>query len=634
MLQSCSRSMPDTFIEEQGLPVRVQATFTTLVFIACAAAATYALASPIAESAEQRSFILSALLLVPTALCSASLAARFPLPQSVNTAFVFALTAAGLAAIVLFYRNLVAETSGIPLATDRPSFPHIIVLVSAGVLAMATFKRPTVGSTWVVVGLAMLAAFCLFSCRIYAVSAIDDSWQMTSHLDAVLYSVSQVATGKSILVDLPAQYGLYGELLAPIFRVVGLSVLSFTTVMAILYSIAVGMVLYLLARLVKTDIMRLAGGLSLVSILGYSWAAPLDTYFQYYPIRFLLPALAAGLYLNYLTRPGTLKLVALGIVGGVALPWNLDSGVPVFGSLFAALLLSAILEKQGLKPLMVFCISSALTVLAFIATLYAKGNSPDWGEVVRYQTIFYINGQFMLPMSLRQGLWLLVLAALIAGIVSFAFKQRDVASKSILQISVLGIGLFAYFQGRSNIIVLMLCCWPALLVMFHLADRLLLATWDGRAGRELRLALVVPIALAVMLGGLLVYRLPAMAVRAQTTIGSIIRPVETALTRSIKFVRDNADPASVVIIAPHQAVYYAEAGLGSALTGPGLTENLRASDRKFLVDRLLAGQVKTLFFKPYEGYVEPDYDILLGGKLKVSKTSEDGMIFLQPAGVR
>jgi hypothetical protein len=52
------------------------------------------------------------------------------------------------------------------------------------------------------------------------------------HFDAVIYTVSQVVMGKTLLADLPSQYGLFPEFIAPLFRLIELSTLSFTAVCA------------------------------------------------------------------------------------------------------------------------------------------------------------------------------------------------------------------------------------------------------------------------------------------------------------------------------------------------------------------------------------------------------------------
>ena len=55
-----------------------------------------------------------------------------------------------------------------------------------------------------------------------------------SHFNVVFFPVVQVYQGKALLINCSSQYGLYPQLLLPLFCLVGLSVLSFTVVMALL----------------------------------------------------------------------------------------------------------------------------------------------------------------------------------------------------------------------------------------------------------------------------------------------------------------------------------------------------------------------------------------------------------------
>ena len=54
------------------------------------------------------------------------------------------------------------------------------------------------------------------------------------HFEAVYHPMVQVMLGKTVLVNTTSQYGLFPHFLAPIFAATGLSVLTFTAVLAIL----------------------------------------------------------------------------------------------------------------------------------------------------------------------------------------------------------------------------------------------------------------------------------------------------------------------------------------------------------------------------------------------------------------
>jgi len=67
------------------------------------------------------------------------------------------------------------------------------------------------------------------------------------HLNAVLYSVSQIQQGKTLLVDLTTQYGLYPHFLYPIFKLINVNITSFTLTMSALTTISYSLIISLLS---------------------------------------------------------------------------------------------------------------------------------------------------------------------------------------------------------------------------------------------------------------------------------------------------------------------------------------------------------------------------------------------------
>src|SRR5262249_32645487 len=134
--------------------------------------------------------------------------------------------------------------------------------------------------------------------------------------------------------------------------------------------------------------------------------------------------------------------------------------------------------------------AGALTLAAVVglysAVMYLlHGAFPDYLQFFRYQKLFYISGFFMLPMKLP-GTWVLVLLVYLAGLTyaSFALAAHagTIRAKMMFLLSVLGLGLFSYYQGRSHHYVLTLVWWPCFLLMTLFLDELLslLRTMPGR----------------------------------------------------------------------------------------------------------------------------------------------------------
>ena len=71
--------------------------------------------------------------------------------------------------------------------------------------------------------------------------------------------IAKVTQGTALVVDLPSQYGPSPLLLAPIFHVTALSILSFTIVMSLLSSFSLMLIYITMQRLVTNPVVLLLG---------------------------------------------------------------------------------------------------------------------------------------------------------------------------------------------------------------------------------------------------------------------------------------------------------------------------------------------------------------------------------------
>jgi len=183
----------------------------------------------------------------------------------------------------------------------------------------------------------------VFAWRVTSIYSADHSFRSVHHLDAVLYSLSQVVQGKTILVDLPSQYGLFPELLAPFFKIIGLSVFKFSLLMAMLQITALIALFYVLTRLIKSQTIIFLGGITLIVLttenVFYLAGFP-DPYYQYWPIRFFFPAISASLFYWFCKNKSIKKSLVISLVSSVAILWNLDTGIFIFISYGAYLCVS------------------------------------------------------------------------------------------------------------------------------------------------------------------------------------------------------------------------------------------------------------------------------------------------------
>ena len=138
-----------------------------------------------------------------------------------------------------------------------------------------------------------------------------------SHFNVVFFPVVQVYQGKALLINCFSQYGLYPQLLLPLFCLVGLSVLSFTVVMALLTGASYTALWVFLWRACEN---KLAAFIGFAALLFNTWfffskQTALHPYYQYLPIRLVFPA-----FLVLLAWRQTASTDATTLLGTAGLP--------------------------------------------------------------------------------------------------------------------------------------------------------------------------------------------------------------------------------------------------------------------------------------------------------------------------
>ena len=354
----------------------------------------------------------------------------------------------------------------------------------------------------------------------WAGSVFSDQWYYAGkwHFNAVFDSVVRVYLGKTLLVDSTSQYGQYAWFLAPLFRCFGLSVVKFTAVMGLLTAGSFLMIGLFLWRQVSRSLLAVAG---LVATLFNGWMlfltveGPhrgfyLDLYFQYVPLRLLVPASVLGLAGCWLHSPRqALSRLIWGVVA-CGLLWNLDSGAPAF---MAWVMMILYIESEPERPngRILRCVRQCAEGCVAVAGIFAihalcshwsAGAWPNYTLLFRSQFIFYAHGFAMLPMP-WPGTWMLVVAVYLAGLtfagLAHASGTSNPRARAVFLVSVLGLMLFSYYQGRSHRAVLILAWWPVFPLLTLLLDALLdqigVFNW-----RKLPMGLVACLPAAVLVG--------------------------------------------------------------------------------------------------------------------------------------
>ena len=284
------------------------------------------------------------------------------------------------------------------------------------------------------------------------------------NFNAVYYSMTQVNAGSPMLVHgFSNTYGLYPEFLNIIFHFIGLSVLKFTSVMAILIGLAFITNFYALRQFVSNNVILFLGVLTVIffPFLDFKYGQNFDCNFALYPIRYIIPSTLIFLATLYFNKRSQIVYWTTFVVSAFLALWNPEIGLVGYISWILVNVFFDFYSPEGKingkKILSHLGIGVGVIVLVFysykLLILAIYGASPDLGTLFSTIQVFGKVGFDMLPMSLVHP-WNITALILILSFVYAISKwyKKEITPKValIFMVSFLGLGFFAYFQGRSH----------------------------------------------------------------------------------------------------------------------------------------------------------------------------------------
>jgi hypothetical protein len=473
------------------------------------------------------------------------------------------------------------------------------VLAAPVGLALAFLELRAAPTVVTVLKRALFATLCVAAVALCFVWRVTDGEGAAgtlyqNHLGAFLYSIVQIYHGATCTVDLPTQYGCYGEFYLPLLKAVGLNVAKITVINATLLSIALIAVLAACHRLIRSPMLFLACGLT-VLVLNNPLVFPglIDPYFQYTPLRVLFPALSLPLALRWAERPSLRGAAGLGVFGAFAVLWNADSGIVVFGALgLLALFGRPAPVGVAVKTAVLYGLAACATLALAWAGLSIHGRGvSDLTMLVRYAGIFSTAGFLLLPTAAPPALWTLAAGTAAIAMTLAALKRlqgraqpRDIVCAYA---GVLGTGLLSYYFGRSHPYTFAACVWPLAMVGFVLLDGLDRA--DTAPAKTIAI-LCRATAAAACVGLALAFA------TSWPTFKDIVKARWTPILhadpqndagRRLDFIRREANHQPFDVFSTSQALIHAETSTAATLPGPGLDEVLLKPDAARDVDFLI-----------------------------------------------
>jgi hypothetical protein len=296
---------------------------------------------------------------------------------------------------------------------------------------------------------------------------------VVSHFYTTYGEFSAILNGKTSLVDYYPQYqNLLSYLTLPIFKLFGLSTLSYTLTMAFLSFVGMLAIFKVFRKLTQSSWKAFALYISFLSISFYPSSYPqLLNSFNYYamwPLRYFLPSVCAYFLVRTLASPTRMKIVLFSFFCSLTALNNLDFGIPTWVGCLAALLATTEVPffknlRPHLRILTYFLVGTLGALLSFyLGTWLRSGQVPDFLGLIQFQSIFALHGFNMMDTP-RYGLhgviFLTYIAALLMGISSwFTSPPRSSQDRQSIGLlffcAIFGCGTFMYYLGRSHPLVL------------------------------------------------------------------------------------------------------------------------------------------------------------------------------------
>lgn len=491
-------------------------------------------------------------------------------------------------------------------------FWHLIIALICLVLAKRTISLTPSNLEKVrqrgLLGLFFISIALVLMQRVWTAGSLVYYGPISSHFEAVTSSVVRITSGGTCLADVIAQYGCYGEFVAPILRIAGSNVTAVTVLFSVLLIVAIGAAMRFSTKIIAHPLLILGCCLCIVITAALNLIYYVnDPVLQYFPLRFLFPSISLLTAAWFQSNPGKVRAALAGMFAGAAITWNLESGMAVFISLGAFVTIGNFtvrpwLEQTGRFEAMLsaaaYLLGAVVFVSGFVAFLSMKsGTTIDLQNYIIFQKVFSVTGFGMIPLPPPPSLWM-IHGLLLFGTLVFctlqacSHRQRDKGLELAAYVAILGIGLCAYYVGRSHPLVLRLVAWPSIVLFFFLLDRTVQTSPLNNAAVWAKSAIIVAIALPA---AFLISAVPSV-VQVTLHTRSASPKDNSAVLEDIEFIKARTTPREpVAIIAIDQGVLYGHTGTAAAIEGPSVAEMIRRVDLEHQIDSLVRRGPEKLF---------------------------------------
>lgn len=436
--------------------------------------------------------------------------------------------------------------------------------------------------------------------------------------NACFYSVQRVFSGDYLLVNFINQYGLYPHFLKPIFKLIGLNIFSYSLIMGSILCLSYINIFIFLNIFLKNKGIVLFGFINIVfyHYIFMRFFTTTDLYYQYFPVRLVFPTILILLsYLYFISKDSKYKKIIYYvscIAYSLSILWNFDSGVVVFITWILALIYNELFNDEivtVLKNSMFHLLKVAVTFcgVIFIYMMIIRiqsGYFPDFNNYLNYQKYFYGSGFMMIAMKAIHP-WNIVILGYILGlsysIKCLVFKENSINTKVIFILSILGFGLFSYYQGRSHDYNLLSVCYPVLIILVIFLNDI----FEKLKNFEFKFEYIVNTFIFIVL----MYFVTASSVsiienydKLKNIITSKFTQafdrIPNAITENTTFMKNLiSQEDKILILSYNDGIYYMGTGKKEELVVPGFSEILLKSDHAKICNYIKNGNYDKIFIE-------------------------------------
>ncbi|OQW91722.1 MAG: hypothetical protein BWK78_03775 [Thiotrichaceae bacterium IS1] len=219
--------------------------------------------------------------------------------------------------------------------------------------------------------------------------------------------------------------------------------------------------------------------------------------------------------------------------------------------------------------------------------------------------------------------------------------DSQVKQAAIFILSIMGIGLFSYYQGRSHDYNLLITPYPAILILTLFADGLLQNFKNSRTklsfiNHQGILLLIILYFFSNSLISLL-YHTDQLSNTIKIGVDTLRQPLQNTspVSKNVDFVRRHTHPGEDVLILASDAsegIYYGESKTRSIIDIPSSVEWFLKLDIEQIITFLETNISSKVFVYPAKDYnfPEPSINQVLQTRYEVVTQSEGGIALLRP----